>query len=74
MDVFDMTHGPSAPEHRTLFEFSDETYFELNSDNHMYDVARDGRVLMLRAAQGDISGDLIIVQNFFEELKAKVGN
>jgi hypothetical protein len=25
-----------------------------------------------RAGTGDISGDLVIVQNFFEELRAKV--
>jgi len=49
--------------------------YEVNRGNPMYAVAPDGRFLVIeREGVGDVSGDLVIVQNFFEELKAKVGN
>ena len=38
------------------------------------DVSPDGRFVMIeRAGGGDVSGDLILVQNFFTELAEKVG-
>ena len=40
-----------------------------------YDVSSDGeRFLMVRPFGGDSQGDLILVQNFFEELKPPVPN
>ena len=38
-----------------------------------FDVAGDGRFVMVRKPPVDV-GELIVVENFFEELKAKVGN
>ncbi len=41
----------------------------------MYDVTPDDqRFVMLRNLGGEDAGELIVVENFFEELKAKVGN
>ena len=39
-----------------------------------YDVTRDGRFLMIRRRAADQGLELIVVENWFEELKAKVGN
>jgi len=40
----------------------------------LYDVAPDGRFIVVEAADATgAAGDVILVQNFFEELKAKVG-
>jgi hypothetical protein len=40
-----------------------------------YDVAPDDqRFVMIRSLEGADAGELIVVENFFEELKAKVGN
>ena len=43
--------------------------------NPSYDVSPDGRFLMIRSDADDtMSPRLHVVLNFFEELKAKVGN
>ncbi len=39
-----------------------------------YDVTGDGRFVMIRRRFTQGQGELIVVENFFEELKAKVGN
>jgi hypothetical protein len=40
----------------------------------LYDVAPDGRFIVIqRFGTPDISGDLVVVHNWFEELLAKVG-
>jgi hypothetical protein len=63
-------------ERRVLFTFPAglPNYFP----NARYDVSRDGqRFLTYRnagAGEGADAGELIVVENFFEELKAKVGN
>ncbi len=42
--------------------------------HQQYDVAPDGqRFVMIRNPRAE-EGELIVVENFFEELKAKVGN
>ena len=48
----------------------------LSSQFHpFYDVTPDGQFLMVRSENGDPQdGDLILVENWFEELKTKVGN
>ena len=59
----------SAPEH--LFE---GPYFFIEGPR-VFDVAADGRLLMLKAASGDADGtpiSLIVVQNWTEELKRRV--
>ena len=43
--------------------------------NDFYDVSSDGeRFLMVRPVADDSQGELILVQNFFEELKRLVPN
>jgi hypothetical protein len=73
IDVVDMSGGPAAAGRTTLFDFPDDQYWELNPFNHLYEVADDGRLIMLRAGQGDITGDLVIVQNFFGVIEERVG-
>ena len=48
----------------------------LTSTSHpMFDVSQDDeRFVMLRSTTSDDAGKLILVQNFFEELKARVPN
>ncbi len=48
----------------------------LSSPFHQqYDVTPDDqRFVMIRNLVADEAGELIVVENFFEELKAKVGN
>ena len=38
-----------------------------------YDTAEDGRLVMIRRRGAERPGELIVVENWFEELKAKVG-
>ncbi len=41
--------------------------------SQVYDVSPDGRFVMIRGAfAGGVPEELIVVENFFEELKAKV--
>lgn len=37
-----------------------------------WDVAADGRIILIRAAEADKGGQLIVVEDFFEELRRKV--
>ena len=56
---------------RALFSASE---YRLENNHRAYDVtADDQRFLMIRLGT-EYAGDLILVQNWFEELKAKVGN
>ncbi len=51
--------------------------YRVSTNYTWFDIAPDGRFLMVRLAALGIdntAGDLIVVENFFEELKAKVGN
>jgi serine/threonine-protein kinase len=63
---------------RTLTPLFDATPYIANEDHRWYDVSQDGqRFLMLRlfgVGQEADPSELIIVENWFEELKAKVGN
>ena len=65
----------------TLVAGTQEPLFELamlvqRFGNRPYDIAPDGRFLIIRSAQTDIDGgpasNLILVQNWFEELKRLV--
>ncbi len=59
-------------EHRVLFSVQG---FRSNIFLRYYDVTSDGqRFVMIRNRAGDSAGELIVVENFFEELKAKMGN
>jgi len=70
----DLTRGPTQG--RVMWNLPEENNYEANDWNRLYDVSPDGRFIFIERAGGvsDVSGDLVIVQNFFEELKAKVGN
>jgi hypothetical protein len=37
-----------------------------------WDVAADGRVILIRAGEADRGGQLVVVEDFFEELRRKV--
>jgi len=64
--------GPTftVGERNVLFSMED---YAAPTPTH-YDVTRDGRFLMIRRRAADQGLELIVVENFFEELKAKVGN
>ena len=48
--------------------------FRLNANYRAYDVtADDQRFVMIRLRGGAVGDALVVVENFFEELKAKVG-
>jgi serine/threonine-protein kinase len=71
----DMTSGPAAASVAARITLPAQNEYESNRGNVMYAVAPDGRFIVFeRTGKGDISGDLVMVQNFFEELNAKVGN
>ena len=59
-------------ERRVLFSTQ---RFRTNFGYQFYDVTPDGQgFVMIRHRGIDEAGELIVVENFFEELKAKVGN
>ena len=68
------TEPTFSPERSTVLFSAVE--FGRNVNNHpMYDVTPDGRrFIMIRQGGGDVRGSLILVQNFFEELKERVPN
>jgi serine/threonine-protein kinase len=71
--IADMSRGPARVSRGVHIVLPPENNYESNPRNKLYDVALDGRFVMLeRAGTGDISGDLVIVQNFLEELKERV--
>jgi hypothetical protein len=69
------TWSPGTPE--VLFDA--RAYFlgsTLGSPYFMYDVAKDGRFLMIKPVAGsktrDTTANLVVIQNWFEELKRLV--
>ncbi len=72
INVVSMTRGPGAASSRVLVDLPASSNYELNPSNRLFEVAADGRFLMLRrAAVPDVSGDLILVHNFFAELRGE---
>ena len=67
---------PQLGERRVLFHLRDELYLASQEFYTPYDIAPDGRFIMARnvTPASTIQAPLIVVENFFEELKAKVGN
>ena len=62
----------SVGEQRALFSAA---LFRRNQEHRAYDVtADDQRFVMIRLRGGSAGDALVVVENFFEELKAKVGN
>jgi serine/threonine-protein kinase len=71
----DLARGANAATSRILTRLPPGDDFELNPRNRLFDVSPDGRFIMIqRAGATDVSGDLVVVLNWFEELKAKVGD
>ncbi len=69
-----LADGPNAATSRVLLRLPADDDFELNPRNRLIDVHPDGRFLMIqRAGMTDVSGDLVVVLNWFDELKEKVG-
>jgi hypothetical protein len=70
LGVIVATQFATEPTFRVL---SQEMLFTLQGMN-LYDVAADGRFLVLESADAaGAGGDVILVQNFFEELRRTVG-
>ena len=63
--------APPTGRQRVLFSATD---YAADPFHQMYDVSRDGRFVMLRLGETDLGGEarLIVVENFFEELKRLV--
>ncbi len=75
IEVADMQRGPSAATREVLLNLPPQNDYERNARNRLYEVAPDGRfVVIQRPGTPDVSGDLVIVQNWFLELKERVGN
>jgi len=71
----DLSNGPSSATSGVVVHMPAQNDYEQNTRNRLYDVAPDGRfVVIQRFGTPDVSGDLVVVQNWFEELEAKVGN
>jgi Tol biopolymer transport system component len=69
--VADMARGPSLAARRDLFRAPLDARFELNGDDRMFEPGVDGRrFLLMRQGSGDLSGNLVVVQNFVTELRA----
>lgn len=75
ISVADMRGGPSSASRRVLLNLPPQNDYEANQRNRLYDVAPDGRFVMLqRPGTPDVSGELVIVQNWFEELNERIGS
>lgn len=72
----DVATGAQAVFGAPTMLFSGPFYGEPTPSSHSYDVARDGRFLMIQteeaAAERDESASIVVVQNWFEELKQRV--
>jgi len=74
MVAVDILPGPtfSLGEQRVLFSMRD---YEGVLRHQNYDVGPDDqRFIMIQLEEGDVESDIVMVLNWFEELKAKVGN
>ena len=67
---------PQLGERRVLFRLRNELYLAAPEFYTPYDIGPDGRFIMARSVTppSTVEAPLIVVENFFEELKAKVGN
>ncbi len=71
--AMEVVPAPTFGRGQTRALFSVEGYFN-TSTRSTYDMtADDQRFVMIRDVEALVEADLVIVQNFFEELKAKVG-
>ena len=66
MMAVDVIPGPGP----TFLASETETVFSLNPFEDDYDVSEDGRFVMIRRRGAARPSELIVVENWFEELKA----
>ncbi|HJS48273.1 MAG TPA: hypothetical protein VJ773_09835, partial [Gemmatimonadales bacterium] len=70
----DLARGPGSAAQRVVVRLPASDDFEGNPRNRLFDAAAGGRFLMIQRANAtDVSGDLVVVLNWFTELRAKVG-
>jgi serine/threonine-protein kinase len=75
MVVAEVQAGPAFAVGRQRALFSTADYLVSTFVHQTYDVTPDDqRFVMVRDVESDYRGELIVVENFFEELKARVGN
>ena len=68
----DLAGGPGSAAPRVVARLPAGDDFEGNPRDRLYDVAGDGRFLMIQRANAtDVSGDLVVVLNWVQELKAR---
>jgi Tol biopolymer transport system component len=67
-----MARGPSAASREVVFRIPEGAY-EANPRNRLMAVTPDGRryIMINQTGQGDVSGDLVFVQNILADLRAK---
>ena len=71
--VADMARGPSLAAPRDLWRAPLDARFEINAGDRMFEPALNGRrFLLMRQGSGDLSGNLVVVQNFASELRASL--
>ena len=69
----DMSAGPSSAVSRRLASLPAQNDYERNQRNRLFEVAPDGRFAMIqRSGTPDVSGDLVVVLNWFHELRQRV--
>ncbi|MEO6436730.1 MAG: hypothetical protein ABIP55_13355, partial [Tepidisphaeraceae bacterium] len=61
---------PGLVERRVILRAHPTSGFESNPYDRMFDVAPDGRFLISINGATDVSGNLVVVQNFSTELHA----
>ena len=70
MMAVDVIPGPGP----TFLASETETVFSLNPFENDYEVTEDGGFVMIRRRGAARPGELIVVENWFEELKTMGGN
>ncbi|HSE28294.1 MAG TPA: protein kinase [Gemmatimonadales bacterium] len=69
----DLARGPGSAAQRVVVRLPASDDFEGNPRNRLFDATADGRFLMVQRSNAtDVSGDLVVVLNWFTELVAKV--
>jgi serine/threonine-protein kinase len=67
----DMTKGPGLAERRSILRERSASVLEVNAQDRMFEASRDGgRFLFSVNADNDVSGNLVIVENFRAQLRA----
>ena len=64
--------GPAAATQRVVARLPASDDFEGNPRNRLFAASASGRFLMIQRANAtDVSGDMVVVLNWFTELKAR---